>query len=227
MILKKLIPFIVLLLLSGCQDDDGNSCGDLGSYPTEFDITDLSLQVLMAQEEKTYVAMVYGELYQANTDVNYNDVVFSLVAETQYVATDSHKKLNKHPQKNTNFTLISSAHACSLIPPSTNEKIVDIKITSSYAYNSSIAAGESLKSKFSVVFAESQTPFYAYQDGVIEYYSLEQYLDQDDVYAGNVIQLKLTESPELPGGHVFFIELTLDSGEVFIIETPEMSFSSS
>jgi len=228
MIFKQLIPLTILLLVSGCQDDykdDGSSCGDLSSYSYEFDITNISLEVLIAQEEKSYASLLFGEIYQANSDIIYSDIVFSLDSETKFVAIDSQKTKDKGQHQKINFTLISSAHACSLIPPSTNEKIVDIKITSSYAFNSSIAAGESLKSKFKVVFAESQTPFYQYQDGIIEYFSLTQYLEQEEVYAGNIMQLKLIESPEFAGSHIFFIEFTLDTGEVFLLETPEISFT--
>lgn len=221
---RKLIPFTIFLLITGCGDSgqvepEGSLCGDLSSFPREFDITDVDIQVLVAPESKTYPTMAFGDIYNENTEVKYNDIVFSINSETQIIAEKREKT------KNISFSLISSAYACSPMPPSTNEKIVDIKITSSSAFDNTLATGDSLKSKFNVTYADSETDFYGYENGVVVYYSLNQYLEQDDVYAGNIIQLKLAEAPEFVGSHVFFIELTLNTGEIFTLETPEISFT--
>lgn len=111
------------------------------------------------------------------------------------------------------------------MPPSTSEKIVDIKITSSSYFDGSLAAGDSLKAKFDVIYADSETDFYSYENGFVVYYSLNNYLEQDDVYGGNIIQLKLNEAPEFAGNHIFFIEFTLNTGELFALETTEISFT--
>jgi hypothetical protein len=220
----KLILFTIILCVTGCDDSkqaepETSICGDLSSLPTEFDITDVGIQVLIAPEPKIYPKWVVGDLYNENTEVIYNDVIFSIDSITQIIAS------KKEKNKRIFFSFISSAYACSPIPPSTNEKIVDIKITSSGAFNSTLTTGDPLTSKFNVVYADSETDFYGYEDGVIAYYTLNQYLEQDDVYAGNTIQLKLTEAPEFSGTLAFFIELMLDTGEVFTLETPEISFT--
>lgn len=214
----------MIWFVTGCDDSkqvepEVSTCGDLSSFPIEFDITDIGLQVLMAPEPKTYPGIVIGDLYDENTEVAYNDVIFSIDSITQLIAS------KKEKNKNISFSFISSAYACSPISPSTNEKIVDIKITSSGAFNGTLTTGDSLTSKFNVVYADSETDFYGYENGVIAYYTLNQYLEEDDVYAGNTIQLKLAEAPEFSGTLAFFIELTLDTGEIFTVETPEISFT--
>ncbi|MGY5449571.1 hypothetical protein ACVFI8_01255 [Agarivorans sp. MS3-6] len=222
--LKILIPFITLLSIAGCNVSDQlkseeSLCGDLSSLPTEFDITDANIEVLMAPEPSTYPDMAMGNSYSESTEVEYSDIVFSINSEVELIA------LTKPTSQPFSFALVSKAYACSPALPSTNEKIVDIKITSSTAFDSDLASGDSLKSKFIVSFADSETRFYNYVDDGVEYYSLNQYLEQDDVHAGNVVQLKLAEAPEFSGSYVFFIELSLDSGEVFMLETPEISFT--
>ena len=122
--------------------------------------------------------------------------------------------------------MFNSAFACSPVPSTTDEIIADIKITSSAPFNSELASGAVLNEKFNVVFNHSETSFYDYNPtgpGVL-YFSLEQYLAQENVAAGYGIQLKLNEAPEYAGEHIFFIEMALDSGEVFSVETPEVSF---
>lgn len=217
----QLIPFTLFLFMFGCDDQDPNitSCGDLSSYPTEFDITDLSIEILVTPEPKVYPTMIFGEIYNENTEVKFNGIVFSINSETQIIAKKSEKP------KSLSFSLISSAYACSPVLPSTNEKIVGIKITSSAAFDGSLATGDSLKSKFDVIYADSETDFYSYENDAVVYYSLNSYLEQDDVYAGNAIQLILNEAPEFVGKHIFFIEFTLNTGEIFTLETPEISFA--
>ena len=95
---KQLIPLTVLLLLPGCQDDnktDIDSCGGVTSYSTKYDITDVAIEVLIVSEINTYPSMTYGDRYKENTEVAYSDIIFSLISETQIVAVDSKKKVNK------------------------------------------------------------------------------------------------------------------------------------
>ena len=214
----KIIPFILFLLITGCGVET-DSCGDLSPDSNVFDIVDADIQVLVVSESRTYPEMVLGDTYIANTDVEYNDIVFSISSEIQLIAAKREKT------KDISFSLISSAYACSQVPPRTNEKIVDIKITSSSAFDNTLDAGYSLKSKFSVAYADSETPFYGYDNDLVVYHSLIQYLEQDDVYAGKIIQLTLTEAPEFGGSHFFFIELMLNTGEIFTLETPEINFT--
>ena len=220
---KTLLLFVVFLVIYGCdkQFAELSPCGDLSSYPTEFDIINMSVHILEAQESKSYLSMILGEVYSEDSEVNFSDIVFSIDSEVQMIALKTEKR------KSPSFSMISAAYACSPVTPSTKEKIVAFQITSSSAFNSSLAAGDSLVSKFDVVFADSATYFYSYEDSTVDYFNLDRYLEQDEVYASYNMQLKLNESPEFEGRHIFFIEITLDSGEKFILETPEISLLTS
>lgn len=235
MLFKQIVLLPLVLLAVGCDGGDDTSeaeiipdpvvagCGDGG--PRTFDITDVEVDVLLAPEPKNYPAWVVGSALDAGEDIQYDEIVFSLESEVQYLAANK-TELQRARQKEITFSLFNSAFACSPVPPTTDEKITDIKITSSAPFNTDLASGAGLNEKFNVIFTRSETPYYDYDPvgpGVL-YYSLEKYLAQEDIAAGSGIQLKLNEAPEYAGEHIFFIEMALDSGEVFTMETPEVSF---
>ncbi|MFQ3220450.1 MAG: hypothetical protein ACI96W_002820 [Paraglaciecola sp.] len=216
----RLISLTLVFFITGCNDDGIiSSCGDLPSGSNKFDITNVNVQVLLAPTTTPSSSRVSGDLYNQGTEVNYDDIVFSINAVTQVVAA------KKKESKGFSFSLISSAYACSLLPPSTDEKIIDIKVTSSADFNNAFSAGDSLKSKFEVTYTESYARFFTYENEEKIYYNLIEYLEQDDVYAGKVIQFKLNEEPEFAGYHIFYIELMLSTGEIFLLETAEIRFA--
>ena len=234
MMFKQIVLLPLVLLVVGCGGGDDTSeaeikpdpmvagCGNSG--PGKFDITDVDVEVLPAPEPKTYPVWVIGSSFDVAADTQYDGIIFSLESQIQYLAANK-TELQRTKQKGISFSLFNSAFACSPIPPTTDEKITDIKITSSAPFNTELASGAVLNEKFNVVFTHSETPYYDYDPvgpGVL-YYSLEKYLAQEGVVAGYGIQLKLNEAPEYAGEHIFFIEMTLDSGEVFSMETPEVS----
>ncbi len=232
---KQLVILASVLLISACEigkestaADPGPIISECGSSGTpEFDITNVDLQVLQAPEPKTYAKMANGFIFDIDMDAQYSDVVFSLESVTQNIAKNREMQ-NGVGKGNTlldtlSFTFFNSAYACSPLPPSTKEKIINIKITSSAPFNDEFAANQSLASKFDVVYIDAPDDFYSYVNGGIEYYSVESYVAQPDVKAGNIIQLKLNEEPQYSGNHIFFIEMTLDTGEIFTMESPELS----
>jgi len=205
MTIKKSVTFIIFLFIVACNDS-GNSCGK--GEPTKFDITDVKIELLVSS----------GTNKAPYNEVKHSDLTISINSVTQIIASIKEKS------KKSNFSFINSAYACSLAPPSTNEKIVDIKISSSSPFNDELAAADSLKSKFEVVYADSETQYFEYSNNTEVYFNLNRYLEQENVYAGNKIRIKLNESPKFVDNHIFFIELTLDTGEVFLLETPEINF---
>ena len=234
MMFKQIVLLPLVLLVVGCGGGDDTSeaerkpdpmvagCGDVG--PNTFDITAVDVEVLPAPEPKNYPVWVIGSGFDVAVDTQYDGIIFSLKSQIQYLAANK-TELQRTRQKEITFSLFNAAFACSPLPPSTNEKITDIKITSSAPFNSDLASGAVLNEKFNVVFNHSETPYYDYDPvgpGVL-YYSLEKYLAQEDVAAGYGIQLKLNEEPQYAGNYIFFIEMALDSGEVFRMETPEVS----
>ena len=212
---KIIIICILFLLLFAC-DNESDDCLPRG--PIKLDITGANIETLVIAEDKTYANRITGEKYNGINKVAYKELVFSIDSDVQTIITRRKKS------KNMTFSIISSAYACSYIPPSTDEQIVDIKITSSTAFNNELGTWDSLKSKFEVVYADYATDYYSYQNSEYLYYSLSDYLKQDEVYAGNTIQLRLTEAPEFVDNHIFYIELSLNTGEVFTLETFEISF---
>lgn len=203
-------------------DPEVAGCG--GSAPYKFDITAVDVQVLQAPEPKAYPQRVAGPVFDVDADTQYDEIILSLESETQSVVANK-SELHNTKKKQLTFSLFNSAFACSPLPPSTDERITELKITSSSPFNDELAAGVMLNAKFDVIFTHSETPYYDYDSinsGII-YYSLEKYMDQEDVVAGFGIQLKLNVAPQYAGNHIFFIEMTLDSGEVFNMETPGIS----
>jgi len=234
MMFKQIVLLPLVLLVVGCGGESETTdvelkpdpmvagCGDVG--PNTFDITAVDVEVLPAPEPKTYPVWVIDSSFDVAADTQYDGIIFSLKSEVQYLAANK-TELQRTRQKRITFSLFNTAFACSPLPPSTNEKITDIKITSSAPFNTELASGAVLNEKFDVIFTHSETPYYDYNPtgpGVL-YYSLEKYLAQENIAAGFGIQLKLNEAPEYAGEHIFFIEMTLDSGEVFSMETAEVS----
>jgi len=206
--IKKLVSFTIFLFIVACDGNSGGGVDCPEGGPIKFDITDVNIELSVAS----------GSNKAPYNEIIHSDLTISINSVTQIISSIKEKS------KTNNFSFISSAYACSPAPPSTNEKIVDFKISSSSPFNDELAAGNSLKSKFEVVFADSETQYVDYSNNTEVYFNLNRYLEQENVYAGNKIRIKLNEAPKFVDNHIFFIELSLDSGEVFLLETPEINF---
>lgn len=224
----RMLMALCCLTLISCDDlitQGGNSCGDIGPYPIALDIIDIELSPgiqLYFQEDLTYPTYnSFESLYLAGDNIAYDSLVLSLDATTQDIFAQHNK--------NTPFQLspFSKAYACSLALPAPQEKIIDITITSANAFNDDTPAGSSLTAFFDVIYADTTyaTDFYSRVNDELAYFSVEEYMQQTDVYANKAMQLRLNTAPEFLTNQQFFITIHLDSGEVFILESPEINFT--
>lgn len=216
LLLNMIISVLVLFLL-GCQldldknkkskDKDiiGSYCGPL-TGPSKYDITEMSLVVS------------HGEtVYQEGAPLPYNAMSISIRAAIQFLAKTDKRKLEY------GFSLFPSAHACSPITPYTEENVKSLNIRSSFNFNDDFLAGENLNQFFDVVSAESSTPNYTYKNGKRISMNLVEYLNQEEVDAGRDIVLKLNTQPNYYMDQTFYIDLELDSGDKFQLQSPLIS----
>ena len=218
MVYKSLMLFFFIALTScGPNSETCNFDG-----PRTFDITDMNLETFTVDDnsEFTDVQRRHGENYIEGQNVDHDLLVFSLESSVQFLSKAS------KTQKHWHVSFISSAYACSPAPPSSNDNIKNIEITSSFNFNDVHITGEPLTEFFTVIFADPiLSNYYRYDNDQIVYYTLDEYMDQDEVNAPQTLQLKLNTAPQYPGPHVFTITVTLDSGEIYELVSPEMTFN--
>ncbi|WP_260492034.1 DUF5034 domain-containing protein [Pseudoalteromonas maricaloris] len=205
--------------LVGCNSDssgpDDGQCGGVGN--SRFDITGFNLGEFSADQVDEWVNTEYDGV----EPISYQTLVFQLKADTQSVAQLSAPSFE--------FSLISTAYACSPVPPYTDEKITDINITSSAAFSDEFPAGSSLNEVFDIVYIGSdysnQVDYRRLDNGENDYFSISEFLDMEDKKASEFIQFALNSEPTYKQNHVFYIEISLDTGEQFSLESQELSFT--
>lgn len=104
------------------------------------------------------------------------------------------------------FTLFNQVQACSPNPGTAKQKITGISITSSYDFNEKYSAGSELSS----IFATVNFPYTPVADLFIS-----------ATPAPKELKLYLLEKP-LGIQHNFSIELTLDDGQTFLLNTGDV-----
>ena len=240
---RILIVFCYLLVMS-CGYDDGSQpdiCGNISFSSADVEITDMQLEVLVQSEFKDYPTEVYGDTkYVAGDSVDFDSLVISLEAVTWDTALRNPGRLFQNTnvteraqldlqqsakEPTLHFPLFRRAYACSPSLATLAEKITDITITSSNGFNDSYPSGSSLNSFFDVIYASSETEYYQYNNGNTTYFSVAQYLDQEDIQASRTTQIRLNTKPQYPDSQQFYIVITLDDGQVFILETPMINFN--
>jgi len=201
--------------LSGCMDESsepGYTCGDFGPVGY-YDINGLQGDVFVTTTEVTGSGATQRTLASEYVDSveSYDELAIKLTFDTEHYFA----KVPRIP-------FISQAHACSPVEPDFTENIVAMSVTSSQAYRSEIAAGESLNELVDVVgnlhFDSAQNWYFPRPIAVAEAVGKYPF---NDIYG--VVILELGSAPDLSGGYIFFIEVTLDSGEIYTYETPEIS----
>ncbi|MEI5639303.1 MULTISPECIES: hypothetical protein [unclassified Pseudoalteromonas] len=213
----KLI-FILMVLtvaLVGCNSKDKEaecstscSCDGTGGGPSSFDINDFTLSIESQSE--------------AEQSVPYQKAVFKLEAEVDYSAFNQLFDFN--------FSLINKAYACSPAPAEAKERITGIKVTSSAAFSDQLTAGTSLNEVFDIVYSEALSHrYYDSSDGTKDYYSITEFFENNEPnpQASKTMHLVLNTEPQYKLNHVFFIEITFDSGEQYSLQSQEISFTDS
>lgn len=216
------------IALISCDDTlpspNGNLCEGLGPNASALDITDMQLKTgtpTQFYEDARYPLFNSLEIpYVSEETITFDSLVFSLEAITE----DIYALQNRG--KPFTFNLFNKAYACSLAIPSPQEKITNISITSANAFNDETPAGSSLTGYFDVIYASNSDDFYNRVNDKVSYLTLAEYLQITDVQASKSLQLRLNTEPEYLSNQKFFINVTLDSGENFMLETSEINFAS-
>ncbi|MDK2596191.1 hypothetical protein [Pseudoalteromonas obscura] len=162
--------------------------------------------------------------YQANTPVAHQNLIFGLDTVTETVVIASSFSSSMWP------AIISKAYARSPEIKTTKESIKSIKITSAYDFNEDFLAGSILNQLFSVTFATFPNKYFSYKEENRIYTTLNTYIETANnaplTPLGLRTDLILNTPPNAQFPMTFYIEIELDDGQMFTIESPEIQFIS-
>lgn len=187
--MKKKIKFLftsyLVILLFGtisCEDD----CGGISKY----NITSLNGNTYKAIYSETFSdKLVLSEIIQSSVLYNEYSINITTQTETDYSLIN---ELNS-------FNLISSAYACSPVPPSTEDKIENIEIFANLDFNPDNSIGKDLVNLFDIVILDIQNNLLYEKFGLKAYLMSKPYVPQE-------MTLILKESPEETADFEFTIK---------------------
>lgn len=185
----SIISYFAFLILSVISCDDG--CG--GSYPGKYKITKLNWYI----SEYSYSNNTNDENLNL-TDLTNNTVTFN---KYSILITPEREYYFAMNYKTTSFNVISSAYACSPVPPSTDEKIKNIEIFSNKDFDENHLAGSNLAELFNIV---------VFGNNYIEKMDLTVYFSNDNQEAGQEIALLLKSPPESSAEFEFTVKYYQD-----------------
>ena len=143
---KLILTGLFALSLVACgssNEDDNGGCGS-GGVPV-FYISEFNLNLYLGEID-TFAPTLHSEVITSE-QVDSELFVISLQAVNKTQASNNIKN------KGFGFSLINKAHAYSPIPPSTEDKIIDLKITSTADFSDDLPSGSSLNGVFDISFA--------------------------------------------------------------------------
>jgi hypothetical protein len=190
--------FVIMLLTSfitACGSDEGNAL-PCPPTPIAIDINKITL------------AVNNGD-YQANTLISYEDINLSFVGTGENVYSLGN-------EFDENQTYAEDCVVPAVVIPA-NNKLTELNIYSSADFSAELTAGSSLNDVFSVLDFNIQ--------------SSQQAVTVADVQASLPLDMQryfsftLNTAPEFESSHVFYIEISLDNGKQFLLETPEILLS--
>lgn len=207
---KFLFSFTVIYLLISCGSSsscDGVSAPDPGVYSiTYYNLMPIEFtQELNADNDSYHSNIVVDE----SNEVSWLTFGIEITADTTIMYSNNRFKFN--------FSLLNKAYACSFVPNNIAlQKISNISIVSDNAFSENFPSGSELKELFEVVyFNANQTP--VEEHTLLDYNTL-------DFPAPTSIQLHLLQKPD-DLRQKFLVEITLDDGSLFIMETGDIYFS--
>lgn len=106
------------------------------------------------------------------------------------------------------FSLFQNAYATTCVSPPIEEKIVNLNISSNADYNNEFLSGSSLNALF---YSELDV-------------TLEENLYNNEIYPQHGIDLFIKEMPTLDKNHVFTIEIELDDGSQYTVQSSTIAF---
>lgn len=204
------------LIVGGCGSDKIEGPDDTcsGTSNPEYVIKSYTLSVFSSDPRGGYVG---GDTYESADPIDFGSFILKLDIEKNTLA--------KRFDTSFDFSLMSKAYACSPVLPYTQQRISSINITSSAAFSDDLPAGSSLNDVFDVVYLDYvPTPYYNSTGDSIDYFSVSEFIAQDDNIPAEITQLALNTEPSFKQNHVFFLEINFHSGEQFLLESREISF---
>ncbi|MCO7187962.1 MULTISPECIES: hypothetical protein [unclassified Pseudoalteromonas] len=228
--IKTLGALALASMLTGCgSGSDGTTPGQgIPPKPTEKN----SKTVTQGFEVHIFNRMAEQDIqnpeynrdtpYQVAEEVTYQDIVFGLDTQTMSVTTASWLDIPH------SFSLIKKAYALSPVPPQTEENIVSIDITSASDFSQAYPSGSNLNALFSVTYADALNKYYSYKNETKTFFTVEEYVQygraNGGLNAGFTRNLVLNSGPDYPVNMTFYIEIELDNGKIFSLETQEVAF---
>ncbi|WP_125721370.1 hypothetical protein [Pseudoalteromonas rubra] len=160
--------------------------------------------------------------YQGTEEVTYQNIVFGLDTQTMSVTTASWLDIPH------SFSLLTKAYALSPAPLQTEENIVSINITSASDFSQAYLSGSNLNTLFSVTYTDTLNKYYSYKNEIKTFFTVEEYVQYGQanggLNAGFTRNLVLNTGPDYPVNMTFYIEIELDNGKTFSLETQEVAF---
>ncbi|TMP34245.1 hypothetical protein [Pseudoalteromonas rubra] len=175
----------------------------------------------MAEQDTQNPEYIRDTPYQVAEEVAYQDIIFGLDTQTMPVTTASWLDIPH------SFSLIKKAYALSPVPPQTEENIVSIDITSATDFSQAYPSGSNLNGLFSVTYADALNKYYSYKNETKTFFTVEEYVQygraNGGLNAGFTRNLVLNSGPDYPVNMTFYIEIELDNGKIFSLETQEVA----
>ncbi|CAA0106825.1 Uncharacterised protein [BD1-7 clade bacterium] len=217
-------------LLIACEDSsklrDNGRCGSLDNaegVSTIYDIQGYQLDIYRKLPDRPE--------YVSTEVVRFDQIVFVLTAQTQIIAANdkgqgSQPSIDRQPQRRL-VSIFPSAYACSLAPtlPIAAERLVGLAITATSDYTDALPVDSSLNAIFDITDMQGGTTYWEFDGVQRDFYSVERYLQQGLNAAASYTALELTEAPASADMYTFEVQISLDSGEIYTLQTDAINLS--
>lgn len=147
---KKIKFFIISYFIFLCLGIV--SCGDdCGPFPDKFKVIDLNWGTYQATfSESPNNEVNLSEIFQNSVLYNKFSIFIEPKKESYFSAINKINSIN----------IISSAYACSPVPPKTNDNIEDIEIFANKDFNPNYLNGENLADLFDIIILDTENNIY-------------------------------------------------------------------
>ncbi|OCQ21278.1 hypothetical protein A7985_11675 [Pseudoalteromonas luteoviolacea] len=222
---RKILCILTLITtLIACGSDSYNPDLPVPNTDKTIVVNGFDVQVYQRQENTSSVgdSIIRGTVYSSNDTVAFNDAIIGIDTQTEYVQ-NSAKIMRFKP-----FSLMNKAYALSPVPPQVAQKISAITVTSAYDFSDEYPSGSNLNDLFLVTEASVGNQFYTFEEDKRAYFTVTEYIENnihnEHAHAGFILNLMLNTAPELDSSITFYIEIELDNGKVFSLETTEITY---
>ncbi|MBB1396032.1 MULTISPECIES: hypothetical protein [Pseudoalteromonas] len=194
--MKKL--FVIVLLANFIT-----ACGSDNEAALECPPTAIAIDI-----NKIELAVNGGE-YQANTLISYDKVDLSFEASGANVYSDGN-------ELDEGKTYAENCVTLPVVIPA-NNKLTKLNIYSSADFSADLTSGSSLNDVFSVIEFNIENS----QEAI----TVAKVQESLPVMMQRYFNFTLNTAPEFESSHVFYIEISLDNGKQFLLQTPEVLLS--